>query len=192
MCKCSTYIFIRENAEIIKAGATKKHIAVDIDRLLAVDDERKLLRQELDANARSRDRPEQRNQHQKGRRARKVIEAMQHLKAGHDGERGEAEDGNGGVAETGAHGTQYSDMSVPDGAGDADNLEVKKWGTPDDFSFTPKDHVEPMTALDVADFERGAKVAGFRGYFLKGDGVLLANAVWQLALKHFPQKEWCR
>jgi hypothetical protein len=41
--------FIRENAEIIKAGAVKKHITVDIDRLIAVDDERKLLKQELDA-----------------------------------------------------------------------------------------------------------------------------------------------
>src|SRR5690606_21661432 len=40
----------------------------------------------------------------------------------------------------------------------------------------------------MADFERGAKVAGFRGYFLKGDGVLLANAVSQLALMHFVAK----
>ena len=41
--------FIRENADIVKAGAAKKRIIADIDRLLAVDDERKLLRQELDA-----------------------------------------------------------------------------------------------------------------------------------------------
>ena len=66
------------------------------------------------------------------------------------------------------------DMSVPDGDSDADNLEVKKWGEPTTFSFTPKNHVELMTALDIADFERGAKVAGFRGYFLKNDGVLLS------------------
>jgi seryl-tRNA synthetase len=80
------------------------------------------------------------------------------------------------------------DMSVPDGDNDADNLEIKKWGEPKTFSFTLKSHVDLMTALDIADFERGAKVAGFRGYFLKGDGVLLANAVWQLALKHFSAK----
>jgi seryl-tRNA synthetase len=80
------------------------------------------------------------------------------------------------------------DMSVPDGDSDADNVEVKRWGAPTMFTFTPKDHVELMTALDIADFERGTKVSGFRGYFLKGDGVLLANAVWQLALKHFSSK----
>ena len=41
--------FIRENADIVKAGAAKKHIEVDIDRLISVDNERKQLRQELDA-----------------------------------------------------------------------------------------------------------------------------------------------
>ncbi len=41
--------FIRENADIVKAGAAKKLITADIDRLLVVDDERKRLRQELDS-----------------------------------------------------------------------------------------------------------------------------------------------
>ena len=41
--------FIRENTDIIKSGAAKKHITVDIDRLVAVDEERKMLRQEFDA-----------------------------------------------------------------------------------------------------------------------------------------------
>ena len=181
--------FIRENAEIIKAGAAKKHIAVDIDRLLAVDDERKLLRQELDAKRAEQNRRSNEIRINKGGEREKVIEAMQHLKAGHGRERG---------ARLKTVMTEWQkmmltvpnipDMSVPDGAGDADNLEVKKWGTPTTFSFTPKDHVELMTALAIADFERGAKIAGFRGYFLKGDGVLLANAVWQLALKHFSAK----
>lgn len=40
--------FIRENADVIKDGARKKHIEVDVDRLIVVDDERKLLRKELD------------------------------------------------------------------------------------------------------------------------------------------------
>jgi seryl-tRNA synthetase len=79
-------------------------------------------------------------------------------------------------------------MSVPDGQSDADNQEVKKWGAMPSFSFAPKNHVDLMTMNGMADFERGTKVAGFRGYFLKGDGVLLSNAVWQLALKHFTGK----
>ena len=180
--------FIRENADIIKAGAAKKKIAVDIDRLIAVDDERKLIRQELDAKKAEQNRRSSEIQRASGSEREQLIEAMQHLKAG----MAEAEEKLKGVM---AEWQQLMltvpnipDMSVPDGESDADNLEVKKWGEPTTFDFTPKDHVELMTALDIADFERGTKVAGFRGYFLKGDGVLLANAVWQLALKHFAAK----
>ncbi len=42
-----------------------------------------------------------------------------------------------------------------------------------------------MMDLGMVDFERGTKVAGFRGYFLKGDGALLSTAIWQLAQKHW-------
>ncbi len=180
--------FIRENADIVKAGALKKKIAVDIDRLIVIDDERKRIRQQIDAKKAEQNRRSNEIQRAIGEERAKLIEAMQHLKAGM----------TEGEEELKKVMTEWQslmltvpnvpDMSVPDGESDADNLEVTKWGTPTEFGFTPKDHVELMTALDIADFERGAKVAGFRGYFLKGDGVLLANAVWQLALKHFGAK----
>ncbi|MBU6491123.1 serine--tRNA ligase [Patescibacteria group bacterium] len=180
--------FIRENVDIVKAGAAKKRINTDIDRLLAVDDERKMLRQELDAKKAEQNRRSNEIQRAQGAEREKVIEAMQHLKSG----MAESEEKLKGVMEEWQKlmltVPNIPDMSVPDGESDADNLEVKKWGEPTVFAFTPKNHVEIMTALDMADFERGTKVAGFRGYFLKGDGVLLANAVWQLALKHFSAK----
>ncbi len=180
--------FIRENADIVKAGALKKHIDTDIDRLLAVDDERKRLRQELDAKRAEQNRRSNEIQRASGFEREKVIEAMQQLKRG----MAESEEKLKQVMvewqKLMLTVPNIPDMSVPDGTSDADNLEVKKWGTPTAFSFEPKDHVALMTALDMVDFERGAKVAGFRGYFLKGDGVLLANAVWQLALKHFSAK----
>jgi len=188
--------FIRENADIIKAGAAKKHTEVDIDRLLAVDDDRKRMRQELDAKRSEQIRRSNEIPRATGVEREKLLEAMQHLKAG----MAEEEERLKAVMIEWQNlmltVPNIPDMSVPDGGGDADNLEVKKWpvpngtegGEPVKFSFTPKDHVELMTALDIADFERGSKVAGFRGYFLKGDGVLLANAVWQLALKHFGGK----
>lgn len=196
--------FIRENADIVKAGAAKKRISVDIDALIRVDDERKLLRQELEAKRAEQNRRSNEIQIAKDLEREKLIEQMQHLKAG----MAEGEERLKGVMAEWQKlmltVPNIPDMSVPDGESDADNLEVKKWpalsglsreesrevegGEPIAFSFQPKDHVELMTALDIADFERGAKVAGFRGYFLKGDGVLLANAVWQLALKYFSAK----
>ena len=180
--------FIRENAEIIKAGAAKKHIEVDIDHLLEVDDERKRIRQELDAKRNEQIRRSNEMPRAKDLEREKLLEAMRHLKEGMT----ESEERLKKVMVEWQNlmlmVPNIPDMSVPDGDSDADNLEVKKWGTPTEFSFAPKSHVEIMTALDIADFERGVKVAGFRGYFLKGDGVLLANAVWQLALKHFSAK----
>lgn len=180
--------FIRENADVIKAGAVKKHIVTDIDRLLVVDDERKALRQELDAKRSEQNRRSNEIRNATGMDREKLIEAMQQLKNGMT----ESEERLKVVMAEWQNlmlmVPNIPDMSVPDGLSDAENLEVKKWGEPVSFTFTPKGHVELMTALDMADFERGSKVAGFRGYFLKGDGVLLANAVWQLALKHFSAK----
>ena len=180
--------FIRENADIIKAGAVKKHITVDIDRLIKVDDERKLLRQELEAKRAEQNRRSNEIQITKDKEREKIIEQMQHLKAG----MAEAEERLKGVMvewqQLMLTVPNIPDMSVPDGDSDADNKEVKKWGVPASFTFSARSHVELMTKLDMADFERGTKVAGFRGYFLKGDGALLSYALWQFMSDHFVKK----
>ncbi|MEK7089970.1 MAG: serine--tRNA ligase, partial [Patescibacteria group bacterium] len=74
------------------------------------------------------------------------------------------------------------DPSVPDGATDADNIEVRRIGTPRNFDFKIKSHIELARDLDLADFERGAKVSGFRGYFLKNEAALLSLALWQFTV----------
>ena len=188
--------FIRENADIVKAGAAKKRIEVDIDRLLMVDDERKALRQALDAKRAEQNRRSAEIQRSSGQDKERLLEAMRQLKSGMT----EGEEKLKSVMEEWQRlmlaVPNVPDVSVPEGQSDADNREVKKWpidsagggSEPTAFDFEPKGHVELMTALGMADFERGAKVAGFRGYFLKGDGVLLTMAIWQLALKFFSEK----
>ncbi|KKS56375.1 MAG: Serine-tRNA ligase [Parcubacteria group bacterium GW2011_GWA2_42_35] len=79
------------------------------------------------------------------------------------------------------------DPSVPEGESDKDNQEIRKWGEPTTFDFEAKDHISLMKELDLADFERGAKVAGFRGYFLKNDAALLSMALWQFVYDNFSQ-----
>ena len=180
--------FIRENADIIKAGAEKKHIKVDIDRLLEVDNERKRIRQELDIKRSEQIRRSNEMPRAQGADREKLLEAMRQLKSGMEEVEEHLKKVMSEWQQLMLTVPNIPDMSVPEGESDAENLEVKKWGTPTEFSFKPKDHIELMTVLDMADFERGAKVAGFRGYFLKGDGVLLENAIWQLALKHFSSK----
>jgi len=81
------------------------------------------------------------------------------------------------------------DISVPDGVDDKDNKEIKTWGEIPKFDFTPKNHIDLMQDLDMLDLERGTKVAGFRGYFLKGDGARLQFALWQFVEDFFRKKE---
>ncbi len=180
--------FIRENADLVKAGAIKKKINVDIDRLLAVDDQRKTLRQGLDEKRAEQNRASDRIALAKGDERQNLIEGMQHLKAGMvEGEeeyKKVMEEWQKLMLEV----PNIPDMSVPDGESDADNIEVKKWGDIPAFDFALKDHIEIMERAGMADFERGTKVAGFRGYFLKGDGVLLSFAIWQHALSFFAAK----
>ncbi len=180
--------FIRENLELIKEGARKKHIDVDMDRLVAVDDERKALRNELDQKRAEQNRASFNIVNIQGEEKNKLLESLKFLKES----MAEAEEKLLKVMEEWQtlmlSVPNIPDMTVPEGDSDADNVEVRTWGDIPTFSFTPKDHVELMSELGLCDFERGTKVAGFRGYFLKGDGVLLANAVSQLALKHFVQK----
>lgn len=77
---------------------------------------------------------------------------------------------------------------VPVGKDESGNKVIKVWGKKPKFDFKPKDHIELGVSLNMLDLERGAKVAGFRGYYLKNDGVLLQMALMQYTLNKFIQK----
>ncbi|MDU3712304.1 MAG: serine--tRNA ligase, partial [Enterococcus faecalis] len=65
------------------------------------------------------------------------------------------------------------DASVPVGAGEEENVEVRRWSEPRTFAFEPKPHWEVAENLGILDFERGAKVAGSRFVYYKGLGARL-------------------
>lgn len=69
------------------------------------------------------------------------------------------------------------DKSAPVGKDSSGNVEVKKWGDMPVFDFTPKDHIALARINDLVDFERGAKVGGFRAYFLKNEAVLMEMGI---------------
>ncbi|MCU9533002.1 serine--tRNA ligase [Streptococcus sp. CSL10205-OR2] len=72
--------------------------------------------------------------------------------------------------------------SVPIGADEEDNVEIRRWGTPRDFSFEPKAHWDLGEALDILDWERGAKVTGARFLFYKKLGARLERAIYNFML----------
>ncbi|WP_086348376.1 serine--tRNA ligase [Candidatus Enterococcus clewellii] len=72
--------------------------------------------------------------------------------------------------------------SVPVGAGEEENVEVRKWSEPKTFDFEPKPHWEVAENLGILDFERGAKVAGSRFVYYKGLGARLERALYNFML----------
>ena len=72
--------------------------------------------------------------------------------------------------------------SVPIGADEDDNVEVRRWGTPREFDFEPKAHWDLGEDLGILDWERGAKVTGARFLFYKGLGARLERAIYNFML----------
>jgi seryl-tRNA synthetase len=77
---------------------------------------------------------------------------------------------------------------TPIGKDEEDNKVVRSWGTQPKFAFTAKNHVELGTSLDLLDLERGVKVSGFRGYYLKNNLVQLQWALFQYCLNLMQEK----
>ncbi|MEN9922151.1 MAG: seryl-tRNA synthetase, seryl-tRNA synthetase, partial [Candidatus Parcubacteria bacterium] len=181
--------FIRENLDLVKLAAKKKKSSVDLDRLVVVDDSRRAVMQRLE------EKRAKQNRVSDGIPAatevvvkQQLIAEMQVLKtdiqADEDALRPILEEWQMLMLQV----PNIPDMSVPDGDSDADNEEVKTWGEQTQFTFEAKDHVELMTKHQMVDFERGAKVHGFRGYYLLGDGARLSWAIWNYANAFFGQK----
>ncbi len=72
--------------------------------------------------------------------------------------------------------------SVPIGADESANQEVKRWGTPRDFAFDVRDHVDLGLSLGILDLERAAKIAGARFSILSGAGARLERALINFCL----------
>ncbi len=182
--------FIRENKDIVQAGAKKKRIDIDIDKLIALDDDRlselkaiEDLRAEVNkvSNDIVRD--------QDGAHKLQLIEEMRAVKEDIKSKEEKLKEILVEWQKLMLQVPNVPDMSVPDGESDEQNQEVKVWGEKPQFSFTPKSHSELMLMHDMADYERGAKVAGFRGYFMKNDGARLEWALMRFVEDRFMNRD---
>ncbi|PJC69968.1 MAG: serine--tRNA ligase [Candidatus Tagabacteria bacterium CG_4_8_14_3_um_filter_41_8] len=181
--------FIRENPDLIKEAARKKHIDFDVEKLLQIDEEkRKILAEAEDLRAKQNTASEQMPQIKEDSERQKLITEMKAVK-----EELSAKEVRLKAVVKEWESLMFDvpnvpDPSVPEGNSDLDNREIRKWGEIPDFGFELKSHIELMENLNLVDFERGVKVAGFRGYFLKGDAALLSVALWQLAFEMWAKK----
>ncbi len=181
--------FIRENKDIIKEGAKKKHIEVDIDALLGADEKRLELLSRVEFLRGEQNKMNNSIANEKDMALRgQMIREMKMVKDELVGKEEELRTVMTEWQRLMLTVPNVPDISVPDGDSDLDNQEVKAWGKKPDFSFEAKDHIELMTNLKMVDFDRGVKVHGFRGYFLTGDGVRLSMAIWNYAMDFFSNK----
>ncbi|MFS8159261.1 MAG: serine--tRNA ligase [Candidatus Roizmanbacteria bacterium] len=166
--------FIRENPELVKKGALSKKKEVDIDEILRLDAQKRKLQTELQILQ------AERNENAKSSKGAKPSpEEIQHGKDLKEKiQKIEADLNVVTIAfdDLMLQVPNYPYPESPEGGEEA-NQEIKTWGEIPSFSFSPKSHIELIESLDLADLERGSKVSGFRGYFLKNELALLQMGI---------------
>jgi len=162
--------FIRQNLDICKEAAKNKNRQVDWDELLAADSRRRQLIIKIEEQRAKRNKLGKLEAEEDRRKARVLKDELKNT----EGELRIVEDKLKVYLLTVPN---IPHESVPVGRDSLSNVEVRKWGTPKNFDFQIKDHMQLGKDLDLIDFERGTKVAGFRGYFLKNEGAHLELAV---------------
>ena len=174
--------FIRENAEKVQQSAEQKGYDINIATLLQQDDERRKLQQQVDELRTQRNKIAA--QMKGGQPTPELVEQGKALKT----ELAAAEEQLRGVeTEFQAAMDAVPNITLEDVplGGEEDSVEVKAWG---DRRESAKDHLDFATERGWLDFERGAKVAGTKFYYVKGDLMLLENAIYQYALNLLIEK----
>lgn len=168
--------FIRENAEAVQENARRKGYDVNVDEVLKYDASKRQLQQKADELREKRNEISSRMKG--GKPSPELIaegKAVKEQLADLEAELKEAEEK---LQATLAELPNMLQPDVPIG-GEELSVEVKRWGgTP----TGAEDHLDYAVKRGWVDFERGAKVAGTKFYFLKGDLALLENAITQFAL----------
>ncbi len=178
--------FIRENVEAIAEAAKNKNIKIDLERLLKVDENRRILIAGLEEIQAQRN--EIAKSAQGGRPTDDQITQGKKIKI----EANEIEEQLKKIE------FEYNELmvlvptipaeDVPVGKDESGNVEIEKNGEPTKFDFEPKDHMQLGKDLDIIDFERGVKVSGYRGYYMKNEGVHLQMALMMYALEKLVAK----
>jgi len=171
--------YIRENKKEVKKVCELKKRKVDIDLLLSLDEERRIIQSKIDELGAKR------NELAGGAKvkpSKEQIEAGKKLKQ----QLGEKEAALKGVEQ------QFNQilMAVPNitssdtpvGKDESENKVLRKVGKPVKFKFEPKDHMELGESLGLIDTEKSAAIAGARFNYLFGDAVLLQFAVLNFVL----------
>lgn len=174
--------FIRQHPDLVRAGAEKKHIPCDVDRILELDREHRELGQRVDELRAEQNQAGKRIGQAAPEDRPKLAAAQKQIKL--DLKALEEKQGvlNVELRELLLRVPNVPAEEVPGGETDEENVEIRRVGEPRRFDFEQRDHLEIGEAQDWLDIVRGARLAGSRNYVLKGDLSLLEGAVMRFAL----------
>jgi seryl-tRNA synthetase len=175
--------YIRENAAAVQENSRNRGVEADVGLVVELADRRSTLIQGLNelkqrqnqlAKTIGRERDEDARQRLIGE-SRSMKERIPEKEA-------ELARVEGRLREEQLKIPNMTHPDAPIGKDDSENVEIRRWGEIPDFPFEPRDHVELGEALGIVDFDAGAKVAGSKFYFLRGDAVLLELALVRYAM----------
>lgn len=183
--------FVRENLDKVAEAMKNRHTEVDLDAFRKLDQERRDLLQEVEADKSMRNSvsAEISKMKKNGEDASEKILSMRTLGdkiAETDKKLKEVEQGLRDIMLTIPN---MPDASVPVGKDDTENPEVRKWGEPTHFDFEPKAHWDLGEDLGILDSNRAVKVSGGRFYYYLGLGARLERAVYNFMLDQHTQKD---
>ena len=175
---------IRDDPETVERALAEKGGAELIRQILAGDaDRRRLIKETEDLKAlRNRASEAIGQARRKGEDASAEMARMREVADRIKALDGELKDVDGRVEELLAQVPNLPHPSVPPGRSDEDNVEVRRWGTPRTFEFTPKPHEDVGEKLGLLDPERAVKLAKSRFTVLWAGGARLSRALAQLML----------
>ncbi|MDR2416517.1 MAG: hypothetical protein LBD75_08230 [Candidatus Peribacteria bacterium] len=169
---------VRERLDQYQSDLKKRGSMLDVGSILALDDQRKSLQQQMDALKFQQKELASKQDYEGAKALKTDIQSLE---------------------------TKYTELlkklntqlltmpnfispRVPAGKDETENVEIRKIGKIPVFDFPVQDHITLMKQHDMIDLERGVKIAGARSYFLKNDGMLLEQAVVQYALAKMIKK----
>lgn len=176
--------FIRENQDAVREAIRNKSLSLDLDVLFDADQDRLTLSREFEDLRSEKNGINTLIQNAKDDTARaEAIAKGKDIKARIDALEPRVREAKLVFEGLMAQVPNIVSADTPIGKSDADNVEEGRYGEIPEFSFVPKTHIELGKSLDIIDLERGSKVGGFRGYYLKNEGALLALGAMMYALR---------
>jgi seryl-tRNA synthetase len=181
--------YIRENAEAVQENSRNRGVEADVGLVVELADRRSALIQELnELRQRQNQMARSIGKEQDPESRDRLIAESRAMKDRIPEKEADLSEVERRMREELLKIPNMTHPAAPIGKDDSENVEIRRWGEIPEFDFDVRDHVELGESLGIIDFDAGAKVAGSKFYFLRGDAVLLELGLVRYAMDILTQR----